>query len=559
MRKFLALFIALLLTACGGTPNSVVTALQAEIVSAGQPPAGVSVSVDDVFDWAEKKYSKYFPSHQTTYTVPSYATYRYRYYPETGIFLVFRDGKIGVWDYATTNGFAEIASVKDFTCLVDPKLCAVTKPTVPTVPAVTSAQIKISTDITKNAYPTAYTTVQSLPVIDDKCALGVADVQYPASYMGNLPLPAMSGLSLKNVPLAVALKDNGNDPYSVLDPTLNKGCTNTNRAGFAQTLTRLKALGASQVAIPQYACIRDVANPDLDWATTGTVSIPDADLVWMGQQARAAGIKPQFIMQLCDHDHSGRMLSASATTNAWFTRFFAGYSKFMLQQAQLMQGAGYDAISLDWTDWSLPSWAPYSGVRETGLLALSTSLRSVFTGRQFLIATGDSYSATPVLLNAVDFVQIFMIPGPVPTAADELIMTVDMLKQRYSAFIPFVIRNINNKKPVQWNIMVYSVTNPYTNNHSITDYGCPGGNAPCASRTATPDFGRQAIGVEAALRAVHAQTSAVTDSVMITTYWLADNLAPRDSYPNLSTSIRNKPAEAIVYQWFKKEALNTTH
>jgi hypothetical protein len=68
MRKFLTLFIALLLTACGGSPNSVVTALQAEIVSAGQPPAGVSVSVDDVFDWAEKKYSKYFPSHQTTHT-----------------------------------------------------------------------------------------------------------------------------------------------------------------------------------------------------------------------------------------------------------------------------------------------------------------------------------------------------------------------------------------------------------------------------------------------------------------------------------------------------------
>ena len=35
-------------------------------------------------------------------------------------------------------------------------------------------------------------------------------------------------------------------------------------------------------------------------------------------------------------------------------------------------------------------------------------------------------------------------------------------------------------------------------------------------------------------------------------YWMDDNLLPSFTFPNLATSIRGKPAEAIVRQWFKR-------
>ena len=62
----------------------------------------------------------------------------------------------------------------------------------------------------------------------------------------------------------------------------------------------------------------------------------------------------------------------------------------------------------------------------------------------------------------------------------------------------------------------------------------------------------QAIGIEAALEAINQQTFFRTESVFINSYWLADTMTPHDSFPNTSQSIRNKPAESIVYQWWKK-------
>jgi len=534
MRKYLILFVTLVLAACGATPNSVVTSLKTQITNAGSPPAGVSATVDDVFNWAEKTYPQYFSSHQNSANAAGYV---YRFYPNSGVWLLFENGKIVVWDSAIADGYAEIASLSDFTCVVNPTLC---KPE--------AEQIKISTNITQNVYPSAYTTTQLLPTVDDTCALGGDTVQYPASYMGNLALPKFSGASLNTVPLAMSLKDNWNDA-PINNPNLNIGCTTTNRSGFLQTLVRIKKLNASKIYIPQYVCIQDVNNPDLDFASTGFVSIPDADLVWMGQQAAAIGIKSQLLMQICTHDSRGYLLSNFVSPN-WILRFFTGYSKFMLSQAKLIQSAGFDAISLDWTDWQPSAWDNFQQIRETNLLALSSNIRSVFNGKQYLIQTNNTITATPKLLDAVDFIQLQLIAGPIPTAAEELTMSVDMLKPRYSGFIPYILKIINSTKPVSWLIMIESVNNPYSNHHTASDAGCPGGNAPCANSNYTADFGRQAIGIEAALEAINEQTSVKTDSVAIP-YWLADNITQHDSYPNFSPSIRNKPAESIVYQWFR--------
>ncbi len=44
----------------------------------------------------------------------------------------------------------------------------------------------------------------------------------------------------------------------------------------------------------------------------------------------------------------------------------------------------------------------------------------------------------------------------------------------------------------------------------------------------------------------------ITDSINFTSYWWTDTMKPYQSLPEISQSIRNKPAESIVYQWWKQ-------
>lgn len=64
--------------------------------------------------------------------------------------------------------------------------------------------------------------------------------------------------------------------------------------------------------------------------------------------------------------------------------------------------------------------------------------------------------------------------------------------------------------------------------------------------------------MEAVFQAVAAQTRFTTGGFALnSSYWLADLITPspggattQSAFPNLSQSIRNKPAEAIVQHWF---------
>jgi hypothetical protein len=74
----------------------------------------------------------------------------------------------------------------------------------------------------------------------------------------------------------------------------------------------------------------------------------------------------------------------------------------------------------------------------------------------------------------------------------------------------------------------------------------------CVQNNYVTDFSVQAIGVEAILRAIKDQTYFNVYGVDFhTSYWLSDTLKPGyEGFPNISQSIRGKPAEKIVKHWF---------
>jgi hypothetical protein len=403
-------------------------------------------------------------------------------------------------------------------------------------------QVTISANVNANAYPTVYAAVASTPVIDDTCLVAADSISYPAAYQGAFLLPLVKGnFASANIGLGVGVKDNWGDGY-ISNPNINKTCATDNRTAFVATLKRLKSLGSSYVNIAQYGCLRDAINPT---SFLGQISISDADLAWMGQQAQAQGIKARLLMQVCSNDQKGKILNNLTLDNQWYSTFFDTYSAFMLDQARIAQTAGFDAISLDWGDWNPISWAPISSLRSTRLQQLSANIRPVFNGRQFLMSTWSTNDAPPSLVNSVDMLVAFI--GTKLTEAQSSSLSVSQL-------MPGFTNSINSRqflgsgKPLIWILQIQSHKDFFVNGW-VEDAGC--WSTPCAS-SLTTDFSVQAIGIEAALEAINQQTFFKTESVFVNSYWLADTISPRDSFPNISQSIRNKPAESIVYQWWKK-------
>ena len=89
----------------------------------------------------------------------------------------------------------------------------------------------------------------------------------------------------------------------------------------------------------------------------------------------------------------------------------------------------------------------------------------------------------------------------------------------------------------------------------------------CIQTTYVTDFSVQAIGIDGILKAIKSQSYFKVDGVNFhTSYWHTDTLKPStgfvqtqygikedsEGFPNLSQSIRGKPAESVVKQWFKR-------
>jgi hypothetical protein len=86
----------------------------------------------------------------------------------------------------------------------------------------------------------------------------------------------------------------------------------------------------------------------------------------------------------------------------------------------------------------------------------------------------------------------------------------------------------------------------------------------CVQHEVPIDFSVQAIGIEGMMRGVYLQTvwTNIKGTTTSTAYWLSDTLQPdpnqtRDrtveGFPNISQSIRGKPAEKILKYWYTGE------
>jgi hypothetical protein len=65
------------------------------------------------------------------------------------------------------------------------------------------------------------------------------------------------------------------------------------------------------------------------------------------------------------------------------------------------------------------------------------------------------------------------------------------------------------------------------------------------------DFALQAIVIQAQLDYIKGLN---TNNLVVfaNDYFVTDNLYPRFAYPNIGFTVRNKPAEGVLREWFRK-------
>lgn len=77
---------------------------------------------------------------------------------------------------------------------------------------------------------------------------------------------------------------------------------------------------------------------------------------------------------------------------------------------------------------------------------------------------------------------------------------------------------------------------------------------PCYQRSLPADFSIQAIAYEAAMQAIEETHGRAFQCNMVVSdgYWHSDVMLPQAGMPHLAQSVRNKPAERVLLQWFRR-------
>lgn len=117
----LTAWAAALITACGGGTEADNTPSPRTAAQGKQALAVRTPGANDLFDWAEKAYPAFFPSHQANQSSPPYI---YRYYPETGNYLGLDGNSVAVLGPISGGVVLPVGQADDFACRVYPADCS---------------------------------------------------------------------------------------------------------------------------------------------------------------------------------------------------------------------------------------------------------------------------------------------------------------------------------------------------------------------------------------------------------------------------------------------------
>jgi len=442
-----------------------------------------------------------------------------------------------------------------------------------TTPAVATTPVySISTEVSGISYPSSYNVASNqLLTVADPCNLNLPVVNVPRAWMGQNTLPQLKNTSLnKNIVRSVALSDImlHDNPAFILD----KNCKGDLQTELVKTVNRLKALGSDQIVLAQWHWASK--NSDGSWYFTKAEdtysTIPDNDLALLVRTAHAAGMKVMVLNQI-----QGMVDTPKSTANAYVpentyenqVRWFDAFQPYIIERATYFQSIGVDMIDVGCGSGCIYNTAPDSTARSYDLffnryVSIIYDVRKVFSGKLMMV--------NPLLeeafINLIDIIGLYPIQSIKLTSEENSKLTVESYKT--------LLQNDKNDKALRWwatnrkpimiNFGIQSRSNALTEPEWLEESGCSvasglfasysTSSTPCVQSQVKTDFAIQAIVTEATLEYINDLVLPSGSIVNSISYWNTDVMTPTQysAFPNISMSVRNKPAEGIIKAWFKK-------
>ena len=379
------------------------------------------------------------------------------------------------------------------------------------------------------------------------CILKTYSTSYPNNYNGSNSIPTPTQHFANNVMRSIGVKD--------YYPTDNNNCNTVaehSRLLYKKTLDRLQANNVDTVEIYQYGPVTNFN--DVTWTTNeNSWQIPKSELIWFIQEAHSRNLKVTLVWQLWPNDSLGNQINTTNPTENEMLRVLRGWHNIIVDMARFSNTNSVDNLYIQWSAFHYPIVTTYTESATLEFISIIDDIRSVFSGKLFM-GTPRFYDRR--IIEKVDAIVIPLSPSNW-SFVDDSNISVSLLKDRYKDAIigKYLDFSLNSNMlpaniPVIWDFNIQSRDKALSQGW-VEDGFCVNN---CIQNTYVTDFSIQALAVEGAFQAIKEQTYFKTYGVNFSTgYWHTDTLTPgSEGFPNLSQSIRGKPAENIVKYWFSK-------
>lgn len=411
-----------------------------------------------------------------------------------------------------------------------------------------------------SSLPAAQEFILQSAVNQPSCTLKNYSSDYPNSYLGTNIVPTSNQKFDLTYNRSIGLKD-----YYPRDGKNNCNTTEEySRLMYRYTLDRLQKINADTIEIYQYGPV-DNFNASNWTINENNFQIPKTELSWLIQEAHNRNLKVTLGWQLWPNDSLGNVINTQNPTEQEMLKFLSGWNDIITTMAKISQENKVDNLYIQWHAFHYPVVTQYYESATQKFISIIDNIRKVYNGKLFM-STPRFYDRR--IIDKVDAIVLPLFPSNWSYIDDNNI-SLSLLKDRFiesifGNYIDFsLIGNIDtNKIPVIWSVALQSRKDALSSiwvedGFCISSVGgpiVPWGSANCMQVNYVTDFSVQALAMESVFQAISQQTYFKTVGINLSSnYWHTDTLVPGlEGFPNLSQSIRGKPAESIVKNWFAR-------
>lgn len=403
---------------------------------------------------------------------------------------------------------------------------------------------------------------------------------YPDEYNGKFELPNPRGELSSHITRGISFKDYA--PYLLwggLSESERGNCSQDEyvKLMYLQALQAMKASGVERTWLYNYG--RWNSENELWVVPENEYNLPKRYVEYIVERAAELEIEVYFAWQFTTNNvnFEDLLFLGESVTMEKLKQILDAHQNNMLIQAKYAQAIGIKGIAADWNAMNInletDELKDYYIDRFAGII---DDIRANFDGEIVWGQIGYVFNderifsrIDSILVNAMNAAGSTIFTEeesanltPELVKEKTLQSLVNMKTQIYCLDIhqPCWHGKSDIELPISINIQVQSRDDYFLEGWKedgfCTSETLEGGTVDnCIQESFVTDFSLQAVGVEGIMRAIADQDTFEVDSVDIHTgYWLSETLVSgKEGFPNISQSVRGKPAEVVLKHWYTGE------